>query len=220
MHQLTYRPPYHLNPLPPCSADFTVAGGRHNRATVHVNARRQVLIDLYAGTVDDRVVADAPADEIERLVAAAANDDAARDQLAGIVVNALDDLSARREAGRRRRWEIRAEYDTADDKALRATLRLRSVTTGKTGSADFALPVPHTYALVCSTAFDEVAVLLDEGHGHEDYIVPDSKGLGGVIDDYLIRAQRGEGLAIETLRSYAVEGIKQLRARRESQGRG
>lgn len=220
MHQLTYRPPQYPAGLPPCRAEFTVAGERHDRATVRVNGPRQVLVDLYADTDDDRVVASLPADEIERLVAAAANDDAARERLAGIVGNAIDEVALRREAGRRRRWEIRAEYDDKRERALQATLRFRAASTGPNGSAHFDLPVPHTYALVCSTAFGEVAVLLDEGYGHEDHIVPDSKGLGDAVDGYLLRAQRGEGLAIETLRSYAVEGIKALRAMRESEGRG
>lgn len=219
MHQLTYNPPYHLNPLPACSATFTIAGERHDRATVHVNGRGQVLVDLLAGTDDDRFVSDVPAEEIERLVAEAANDDAARERLAAIVGDAIDKVTARREARRRRRWEIKAEYHDDGERAIRATLRLRSVTTGSNGSAHFGLPVEHTYALVTATAFNEVAVLLDEGFGHEDYVVPDSKGLGEVVEGYLLRAQRGEGLAIETLRSYAVEGIKQLRTKRASEGR-
>lgn len=219
MHQLTYRPPHYPTGLPACSANFTVDGERHDHAMVRVNGRRQVIVDLFAGTDDDRYVADLPADEIERLVAAAANDDAARQRLAGIVGTAIDEVAARREAGRRRRWEIRAEYDTADERALRETLRFRSASTGPNGSAHFDLPTAHTYALVCSTAFDEVAVLLDEGCGHEDYVFEGSKGLGRLVDDAIRRAQRGDQTSIEVMRSFAVEGIKRLRAARANKGR-
>lgn len=105
------------------------------------------------------------------------------------------------------------------DEALRDALSFRGATHGPNGSAHFDLPTAHTYALVCSTAFDEIAVLLDEGHGHEDHVFEGSKGLGRMIDYSIRRAQFGDDTAIEVMRSFAVEGIKRLRAARVAEGR-
>jgi hypothetical protein len=106
-----------------------------------------------------------------------------------------------------------------DGDALRTSLTFKGATTGSNGSAHFDLRQPHTYVLVTSTAFDEIAVLLDEGYGHEDYVFPNSQGLGRMIDDFLWSASRGDLASTNGLRSFAVEGIKRLRALRETEGR-
>jgi len=214
MTDLTYRAPVCQ---PACHASFAIAGSRYDRAMIQIRDGR-VVIDLEVGrTDDDRFMSSEPAAEVERLLAAAANDDAARARLAGMVTGAIVEVTSLREARQRRRWEMREEYDTRDEQTLRATLRFRSVTAGRFGGAHFDLPTPHTYVIVC-TAGDGVAVLLDEGYGHEDFVVDQSASLVPVVDGWKRKAAAGDRVAIETLRSFPVEGIKKLRARRAAEG--
>lgn len=223
MHQLTYSPPHprYDERTKASHASFHVAGDGPCGVRIDIDKAGCVYAHIGSHSVDENIRLDGErASEIQPLFLAAANGNiAARERLAGLGGAALTELDRRRAATAKRRWEIKHEFDRADERALRATLRFRSTTTGPNGSGQFDLPTAHTYALVCSTAFDEVAVLLDEGFGQEDYVFEGSKGLGRLVDDAISRAQRGDQTSIEVMRSFAVEGIKRLRAARVAEGR-
>ena len=220
MHQLTYCPPHPLydERSKAAHASFRVAGEAPCGVRIEIDKAGCVSAHIGSLSVDENVRLDGErASEIQPLFLAAANgNESARERLAGLGGVALRELARRRAATDVRRWSIKHEYDREDERALRETLRFRSASTGPNGSAHFDLPAAHTYALVCTTAFRDVAVLLDEGHGHEDHVFAGTAHLCDLVDGAMRKAMAGDADAIEVLRTFAVHGIKQLRAKRES----